>query len=296
MTGQKTVVITGCSAGGVGAAIAFALAKRGHYVFATARNPSKIPAELTALSVVTAVPLDVASSASVIEAAATVARATQEKGLSGIDVLINNAGIGYTIPLLDVDIDKAKEVFEANFWGPLRTVQAFSDLLIQRKGRVINVSSVGSNINLPWIGIYSSSKAALNSLTNTLRVELSSFDVSVTTLMLGTVATPFADNGMTNGLTLPPNSRYILIEDVIGRWVSGEDIPKGCSPTELAESVVKDILGSKNPDHLWRGPQSSMGWFISRFMPWWLIDTMAKGNGLTELSKRLSRGVAPAAK
>jgi len=143
----KAILVTGCSAGGIGAALAQALADQGHHVFATARNPSKIPPELRTLSNVSTLALDVSSSASVADAA----KAVREVG-KGLDVLVNNAGAGYTMPVLDVDIEQAKRLYEANVWGPVRTIQAFADLLIASKGRIVNVSSVGAVVNTPWIG------------------------------------------------------------------------------------------------------------------------------------------------
>jgi NAD(P)-dependent dehydrogenase (short-subunit alcohol dehydrogenase family) len=145
-TSKKTILVTGCSAGGIGAAVARELAGHGHHVFATARTVAKIPAELAGLPNVTTLQLDVSSDESVKEAAKAVA----EKG--GLDVLVNNAGCGYTMPLLDVDIAHAQRLHDTNVWGALRTIQAFSDLLIANQGRIVNISSVGAVVNTPWIG------------------------------------------------------------------------------------------------------------------------------------------------
>jgi len=140
---KKSVLVTGCSAGGIGAAIARELAKHGHHVYATARTAAKIPAEVAELPNVTILQLDVASTESVRAAARAIPR---------LDVLVNNAGQGYTMPLLDVDIDYAKRVHDTNIWGVVRTIQAFADLLIASQGRVVNISSVGAVVNTPWIG------------------------------------------------------------------------------------------------------------------------------------------------
>lgn len=148
-TKSKTVLITGCSAGGVGPALAAEVAKRGHRVFATARNTARIPAELRELENVTLLQLDV-SSAESIELAG---KAVRETGY-GLDVLVNNAGEEYTVPLLDADIDQSKYLFEVNTWGPLRLVQTFAELLVERKGRVVNVTSVDADLCPPWIGKY----------------------------------------------------------------------------------------------------------------------------------------------
>lgn len=147
MAKERTILITGCSANGIGAVLALTLARKGHRVFATARNTSKIPSELSSLPNVTVLSLDVSSKESVAEAAKTV-----EEAGHGLDVLVNNAGLGYTMPVLDVDIDKAQNLYNANVWGIVRTVQAFAAQLIKSKGRVVNMSSVGAVVNTPWIG------------------------------------------------------------------------------------------------------------------------------------------------
>jgi NAD(P)-dependent dehydrogenase (short-subunit alcohol dehydrogenase family) len=151
---MKTILVTGCSAGGIGSAICLVLAKQGHHVFATARNTSKIAEVLTSLSNVTTLQLDVTSAASVAGAAKAVASITEQQGVRGLDVLVNNAGLGYTMPVLDMDLEQAIKLHDANLWGPLRTFQAFSDLLIAKRGRIVNISSVGAIVNTPWIGTY----------------------------------------------------------------------------------------------------------------------------------------------
>ncbi len=146
---KKTILVTGCSAGGIGAAVARELATHGHHVYATARTVSKIPAELSELPNVTVLQLDVTSDESVRAAAKAVADSGASKGL---DVLVNNAGQGYTMPLLDVDIAYAQQIHDINVWGVVRTIQSFADLLIASQGRVVNISSVGAVVNTPWIG------------------------------------------------------------------------------------------------------------------------------------------------
>ena len=153
MNSKKSVLVTGCSAGGVGSALAHALAKRGHHVIATARDISKIPDTVSTLDNVTTLQLDVTSEDSVAKAVQTVTELTKKlQEAEGLDVLVNNAGSGYTMPLLDVDLEVAKKVYDTNLWGVLRVIKAFAELLVKRRGRVFNVSSVGGEMHTPWIG------------------------------------------------------------------------------------------------------------------------------------------------
>ncbi|KAI2925485.1 hypothetical protein CBS147320_6178 [Aspergillus niger] len=283
MAPLRTVLITGCSANGIGSALAVALANQGHHVFATARSPSKIPSSLTTLSNVTPLQLDVTSSESV----AAAVQAVEQHG-TGLDILINNAGSGYTMPLLDVDLAQAQQVYETNIWGPLRLIQALAPLLISHGGRVVNISSVGAVVPTPWIGIYSSSKSALSNLSETLRLELAPLGVSVATLMIGTVTTPFHANEPR--FTLPPGSRYAAITGTISRWASGEASPKGCSAQELADLILPDVLGATGHGMFWRGPNSGAVKFVAQWVPGWLADRMmSTGQGLDELAASQSK-------
>ncbi|KAJ7273386.1 hypothetical protein C8J57DRAFT_1597803 [Mycena rebaudengoi] len=274
MADKKTILVTGCSGGGIGAAMALALANYGHDVFATARNTSKIPGTLSSYSGpgrVTILQLDVTSGESIKVAHTAVAASGK-----GLDVLVNNAGSGYTMPLLDVDLDQAVRVHDTN-------------LLIPNRGRIVNVSSVGAVVNTPWIGVYSTSKAALTSLSDTMRLEFSPFGVSVITIMVGVVTTPFHANEPQ--LVLPPTSRYAAIKDTISRWATGQAGPKGGSPEELAESLINDIVGlAKTSGQVWKGAYAGTIKIASRWVPTSMLDgMMAKDQGLDELAKSLQK-------
>ncbi|OTB01231.1 hypothetical protein M426DRAFT_221919 [Hypoxylon sp. CI-4A] len=256
---SKSILVTGCSSGGIGAAVAFAMVKRDHHVFVTARNTSKIPQDLSSSPNVTVIQLDVSSATSVAEAAKVVTESGR-----GLDVLFNNAGAGYAMPILDVDIERAQQVYDINVWGPIRTVQAFSKLLIESKGRIVNLSTCGAAVNTPWIASYCSSKAALTSISETLRLELAPFGVSVVTIMAGAVASHFHDN---DPFHLPPASYYTPIEQTIGGWASGELKPKGCSAEQFAEMLVEDIVGAGKNGMVWKGPYADGIKFLSKWGP-----------------------------
>ncbi|KAK4077102.1 uncharacterized protein Triagg1_4069 [Trichoderma aggressivum f. europaeum] len=176
MVKNQTILITGCSADGIGAVLALTLAKQHHRIFATARDTSKIPFELRSLPNVSVTTLDVSSKKSVAEAA----KAVEEAGHC-LDVLL-------------------------------------------------------------LTGTYASSKAAINSISETLRLELPPFGVSVMTILLSTVATLFHANELIP--ELPETSYYVKILETITKWAKNELGPKGGSTQELVSSILPDIVAS----------------------------------------------------
>lgn len=158
---RKTVLITGCSDGGLGAAMAKVLHEKDFYVFATVRNTSKAQT-LKGLSNIEILQLDVSSKDSIARCAEQVKQRT-----GALDMLINNAGCDFHSPVLDTDIEKAKESFDVNFWSVLAVTQAFADLIIHGRGVIVNCSSVLWNVSTPWAGMRSSrSTPYLNPHTN----------------------------------------------------------------------------------------------------------------------------------
>ncbi|KAI9040192.1 SDR family oxidoreductase [Aspergillus affinis] len=275
----RTILITGCSAHGIGAALALNLARRGHFIFATARSPAKVPDILTSLENVKVLPLDVRDPSTIADAV----RAITDHG-RGLDIVVNNAGTGYTAPLLDTDFDLAMDVYEANVWGPLRLIQACGDLLIASKGRIINMSSAGAAVNTPWLGVYSSSKAAITQLSETLRLELAPWGVRVVCIMAGTVTSAFHANEPE--VILPPTSRYAAIRQTISDRAIGRDDLRRCSADEFAASIVDEVLGTAG-GVVWKGPYSAIVRFLSRWCPAVVLDRMmSNGQGLDELAKQ----------
>jgi hypothetical protein len=112
---RKSVLITGCSGGGIGAALADVFHGKGYHVFATARNPAKISECLSSAADVTVLTLDVLSSESI---AASVESVNKQTGGS-LDVLVDNSGGGSYVLALDCSIEKGKKLFDLNFWAPL---------------------------------------------------------------------------------------------------------------------------------------------------------------------------------
>ena len=152
---KKTVLITGCSTGGIGWAMAKIFQERGFQVFAAVRDPLKA-ADLSELSNVEIVELDVTIPQTISQCKDMVSKRTGGK----LDVLVNNAGVEFLSPLLDVDVAEAKRLYDVNVWGLLAMVQAFAPLLIEAKGIVSNQSSIDAVLSMAWAG--KSTKASIS--------------------------------------------------------------------------------------------------------------------------------------
>ena len=221
----KTVLITGCSDGGIGSALAVEFHRRGHRVIGTARDPSKMAA-LAAANIETRT-LDVTSSSSIASCAGEVSALTG----GALDMLVNNAGAGYTMPVADVDVDRARALFDVNFWAVVTVTQAFLPLLMKSKkgGLVVNNGSCSSVIPHPHMAMYCASKAAAAMLTDVMRLELAPWGISVVDLKTGSVESRFFDNNNNNNnnnnnkdLALPRGSIYAPIETEIAQLTAGQ--------------------------------------------------------------------------
>jgi NAD(P)-dependent dehydrogenase (short-subunit alcohol dehydrogenase family) len=187
---SKTVLITGAT-DGLGKAAAILLAGRGYRVYAAGRSPEK-RAQLDELAKTKALPLqsielDVCSDDSV---RAAVGHVLSES--SAIDVLINNAGLGYMAVVEELKMEDMRQQFETNVFGVLRVTQAVVPHMRKRRsGRILMISSVAGLVSPPTYGAYSSSKHALEGLSNSLRLELYPFGIEVILIEPGYIVTNF---------------------------------------------------------------------------------------------------------
>ncbi|KAL3484064.1 hypothetical protein BJX62DRAFT_219262 [Aspergillus germanicus] len=276
----KSVLITGCSDGGLGSALALSFAKHANmHIFATARDISKMSA-LADKSNITLLPLDVTNAQSIKSAVATVSSATGGK----LDYLINNAGRNQYMPILDEDLDVARQVFETNVWGALAVIQGFRDLVVAARGVVVSVGSVGGHCTVPYMGVYGASKRSLEIITETLRIELAPFGVRVATLVTGAVDS----QGKTHcdGLTLPEDSLYKSIEqDVIARATWNDGVPRE-SASKWADNVVGKLIGGAS-GLVWAGSHAGTMWLFEKVLPSWIFDKlMTMGQGLDKLEQK----------
>jgi NAD(P)-dependent dehydrogenase (short-subunit alcohol dehydrogenase family) len=192
MSSPKIVLITGATAG-IGRTTAVHLARRGHHVIATGRKPAELaslvlearglPGKLDTL------PLDVTRADSIAAAFAAIAALTDG---AGPDVVVNNAGFGVLGPTSELTDADIRRQYETNVFGALSVTRAALPAMRARgAGRIINISSVGGRLTLPYFGVYNSTKYALESLSDALRYELKPFGIDVVLVEPGVIRTNF---------------------------------------------------------------------------------------------------------
>ncbi|SDU81965.1 NADP-dependent 3-hydroxy acid dehydrogenase YdfG [Microlunatus sagamiharensis] len=211
----STVLVTGANRG-LGQAFVQQLLERGAArVYAAARRPEEV---LLDDPRVVPLHLDVTDPASVAAAALAA---------TDVDVVVNNAGISVTDPLLRAEQAGLRSELEVNLFGPLAVTAAFADGVAARRGAIVNVASV-----LSWLalgGSYSVSKAALWSATDALRLELAPRGVQVVGVFVG-----YVDTEMTAGVTAPKSDPAVVVRQVL------DGLEAGASEV-LADQLSRDV-------------------------------------------------------
>ncbi|KAI9732244.1 MAG: hypothetical protein M1818_007563 [Claussenomyces sp. TS43310] len=268
MSGSKrTVLITGCSDGGLGAALAVAFHEAGLHVYATARNASKMT-HIASLGVET-LTLDVLSDSSI---AACVSK------LSSLDILVNNAGAMMTMPVSDISIPEAKKLFDVNVWSYLAVAQAFLPLLLKSSnGMIVNQTSIASVTSIPFQSAYNASKAALAMFSSGMRLELQAFGITVVELKTGIVRSNMIKNNLeTKHPSLPTGSIFEPAKEVVEESLRHDKFTESGMPTQQwAKLVVQDLLKKTPPPIIWRGEQAAFAW-IGSILPFRILDGMLK--------------------
>ncbi|KAG4422311.1 hypothetical protein IFR04_004577 [Cadophora malorum] len=268
-TSRKTVLITGCSAGGIGAGLAEVFHEKGYHVFATLRNPSNLPESLSQAPDVTVLTLDVLSSSSIAAAVDSVTKVTGGK----LDVLLNNSGLGLSAPALDTPIEEAKKIFDLNFWAPMAMLQALAPLLIKAKGCVVNNASANAFVHMPFLGTYNASKAALAIAGETWRLELQPLGVRTITLI--TLGVKTTSDRTPNQIKIPETSPYFTIRSLIHNVLDGHLKTGGITTRKYANQVVCEV-DKGNSGMVWAGGNAGLvgwAWYLS---PQFVKDMMVQ--------------------
>jgi NAD(P)-dependent dehydrogenase (short-subunit alcohol dehydrogenase family) len=243
-----TVLISGASKG-IGRATALHLDGRGFSVIAGVRSEADArELRSAASSRLQTIILDITDKTQVSDAARKAAELT---GSSGLDGLVNNAGISVPGPLEFIPLDEFRRQLEVNLIGQLALTQAVLELLRKVKGRVVYISSVGGRIAGPMLGAYHCSKFAIEAMCDTLRQELSPWRIHVVSIEPGAVATPIWAAGVKTAerlLSEAPPRMLELYGEAISRTRAGAEraAQRGIPPEQVAR-VVEDALTARRP-------------------------------------------------
>jgi len=246
----RIAVVTGTSSG-IGLATSLELVRKGYRVFAGMRNPAKAgplreAAAKEALPV-EMIELDVTSQDSVERAFATV------RAQGPVDVLVNNAGVGGATPLEFVPEAEHRQIFETNYFGAIRCIQAvLPEMRERRGGAIVNISSMAGRLATPNQIPYSASKFALECAGEALAVEVRRFGIRVVNVEPGVIMTSIFENA-TAATRYDKNSPYKQIMRRNGK-VFAAGFRAAAQPQLVAETILAAITA---PDYKLRWPVGS---------------------------------------
>ncbi|MBD3276564.1 MAG: SDR family NAD(P)-dependent oxidoreductase, partial [Candidatus Marinimicrobia bacterium] len=239
MQDKKVVLITGASSG-IGKACADYLHESGYRVYGTSRSgtePERI--DFDSLETYPLLKADVNDQSSVDSLIDTLLGRE-----SKIDVLLNNAGISSVGAMEDFSMNEIRTQMETNFFGAVRMIQAaLPGMREQRSGLIINMSSIGGVMGLPFQAFYSASKFALEGVSESLRLELHEFGIKVVVIQPGNYDTPITEN-RTLIKKSQVDSAYARNFKNAYQVIRNEE-KKGHSPLEIGQLVAKIIRTPK---------------------------------------------------
>ena len=242
---SKVILITGASSG-IGKAIATYLHSKNYKVYGTSRNPGNLNLPFNMVA------LDVTKPQTIKSAVAEVI-----KNEGKIDVLINNAGKGITGPIEDTPTDEMRANFNTNFFGVIDVVKAvLPQMREQKSGVVVNITSIAGYMGLPFRGIYSASKGALELVTEALSMEVKNFGIKVINVAPGDFATNIASGRYHTPVfeTSAYKEKYAENLALMDNHVDG-----GMDPEVMAKALHQ-IIENKNPNIHYK-----VGGFMEKF-------------------------------
>ena len=296
-TTSKIVLVTGATAG-IGRMSALHLARQGHHVIASGRKVAelaKLKSEAAGFKLDTLV-LDVTSEASIANAVAEVDAITNGHGL---DVLVNNAGFGVLGPTAEISDAEMRRQYETNVFGLMNVTRAFLPKMRERKaGRIVNVSSVGGRITLPFFGVYNSTKYAVESLSDALRYELRAWNIDVTLIEPGVIRTNFEATAINNldqfsqSAYAPAMAKVDQLSKKFDRFAS--------EPIVIAKAIARAVRARRSPARIVAPRSTSFILWMSAVLPtrmWdWSMRKMGYLSNKALAVTPVSPVVAPLAK
>jgi NAD(P)-dependent dehydrogenase (short-subunit alcohol dehydrogenase family) len=247
MNDRGFIVVTGASTG-IGEATAIKLATHGFTVFAGVRKKADAERLRTqSLPGLRPLMIDVADDKSVQRAAAEVTKAV---GADGIKGLVNNAGVSWGGPLETQELGEIRAMFDVNVFGLIAVTQAFLGLVRQGKGRIVNMSSVGGRMPVPFVAAYSATKFAVEAISDSLRVELRPWGIKVACVEPGSIATPLWERGFEQfdrqvaGMTPEAHDLYGKYIPRM-RKITERSASMGIPPARVADAVEHALTAAR---------------------------------------------------
>jgi NAD(P)-dependent dehydrogenase (short-subunit alcohol dehydrogenase family) len=237
--------ITGCSTG-FGRELAMHLLERGYTTIVTARNPDDV-SDLARVRNALVLKLDVTDQDEIDTAIKTV-----EERFGRIDVLVNNAGIGYFAAVEESEEDQVRRMFEINVFGLSRMIQAvLPGMRKQRKGFIVNFSSIGGLCSFPALGFYNATKFAVEGLSEALWQEVEPLGINVMLVEPSGFRTDWAGRSANE-------SKQIIVDyaATAGAWRSNVRAASGKQagdPVRAAHAILQAVESSNPPHHLLLG-------------------------------------------
>lgn len=290
-TGQ-TILITGATSG-IGRHAALHLARRGHRVLATGRRQEaldSLAAEAAGLAL-HAFRLDVTCTDSVERAMATIHELTDG---SGVDALVNNAGYGQMGPVELLDDAVVRAQYETNVFGLLRLTRAVLPAMRRKRaGRIVNVSSVGGRMTFPLMGVYTSTKYAVESLSDALRNEVAPFGIGVSLVEPGPIKTEFADVSVksTAGFRGDAGAYQAAVDQMEKTQAKFE---AQMFPPDSVTSAITHAIESRRPKPRYVAPKRFVGvlWLASVLPTRWTDALMQRLSGTSALKRAANQAPA----
>lgn len=238
MKNETVILITGCSTW-IGRELCKILCEKGYTVVATARNVET----LKDLPVSLKLPLDVTNKESISAAIDEVISSFKK-----IDILINNAGYSARGALEEITVNITKSMFDVNVFGIINMIQAVvPEMRKKQSGKIVNIGSISGKFVQPINGTYCASKYAVEALSNTLRLELHSYNIQSTVIEPGPIKTNFFKTMVknSNDIMANPNSNYSSFYESDSKY---RDNQKLTNSKEVAKAIADIVLKKRlNP-------------------------------------------------
>jgi len=274
-TPAEPVLITGCSSG-IGHAAAASLHGAGLRVYATARRVDTL-ADLASQGIAT-LALDVTDETSMAQAVAAV-----EAEAGAVGTLINNAGYGLYGPVEQVTMAEVRRQFETNFFGLVRLTQlVLPGMRHRRRGRILNVSSMGGRATLPGGAFYHASKYAVEAFSDALRMEVAQFGIDVVLIEPGPVKTPWNEvaAGSLGDASVPGADPYAAYKDAVGASfamaASGPLARLGSDAQDIARVITRAVTAQRPRTRYLINPVAKGVVTMSRLLPGRAYDAVIR--------------------